>query len=154
MIAWRIAKAKHGAGIDGTSGLHADGRWHSKGTRVCHAAANVALAMLEIRVHVNSLADLPVDYCLYRFAFSDTAPMLRIEEADLPAGWRKNVSATRAIGDNAYRTQRALILDVPSVIVPLDRNLIVLGNHPAIGTVDVADMGSISLDDRLFAADR
>ena len=76
--------------------------------------------------------------------------MVRIEENELPSDWKTNPAATRAIGDGVYRTQSALVLDVPSVLVPIDRNLVVVGNHPTFLAIGLDDLGSISLDDRLF----
>jgi RES domain-containing protein len=44
----------------GDGGLYADGRWHTAGNRIVYTASSLALAQLEVLVHIprDSLPDL------------------------------------------------------------------------------------------------
>ena len=55
MIVWRIANASYAA-LDGLGGLTVPGRWHNSGRPVIYTADSSALAMLEVRVHLDLTA--------------------------------------------------------------------------------------------------
>src|ERR1700681_4127528 len=53
VYAWRLAKAKYREGaLDGVGSALGGGRWNSVGTPVIYCAATLALAVLEVRVHI------------------------------------------------------------------------------------------------------
>src|SRR5690606_8541762 len=64
MIAWRISRAPF-ADLSGTGARLYGGRWNSPGRALIYAAETAALAVLEVRVHLDLTPDLmPDDYVL------------------------------------------------------------------------------------------
>lgn len=55
----------------------------------------------------------------------------------LPAGWQGAVSTTRSLGDAWVRSGRSLVLDVPSAVVPGERNLLINFLHPDLPNITV-----------------
>ncbi|MDJ0648735.1 MAG: RES family NAD+ phosphorylase [Xenococcaceae cyanobacterium MO_188.B19] len=55
MYLWRICAAKYqDSSCSGLGGLYAAGRWHQKGNKIIYTAESLALATLEIFVHLES----------------------------------------------------------------------------------------------------
>ena len=55
MFVWRIcAKKYQSSAFSGIGGLHASGRWHPQGYKIVYTAESLALASLEIFVHLES----------------------------------------------------------------------------------------------------
>ena len=106
-----------------------------------YAAATAALAVLEVRVHLDLPPELlPDDYVLATIDLGDAA----IEHlAVLP-------DQTAAIGDEWLRAQRTPVLQVPSVIVPESANLLINPAHPDAGSIRVAGQRRFTFDPRLW----
>lgn len=149
MIAWRLARKSHGPALDGAGGRHTAGRWNSKGSPVCYCTSSPALAILERRVHVPRYADLPADLVLYKLNIPDGLPQREIL-AELPKDWIHNPALTQAIGDGTCRRRDIAVLIVPSAIIELDRNVLLVGTHPAIMKIEVLDKFKVRFDQRLF----
>ncbi len=55
MYLWRICAAKYqDSAFSGLGGLYVSGRWHQRGNKVVYTAESLALATLEILVHLES----------------------------------------------------------------------------------------------------
>ena len=80
MIVWRIAHERF-ANLSGEGGLHVAGRWHSKGRPVCYLAEHPALAMLEVRAHMDLESALLSHYVMLKVHVPDTIAISSIEEA-------------------------------------------------------------------------
>jgi hypothetical protein len=50
---WRLYRAQHGPGLDGSAGLFADGRWHARGERVVYFGGSAAIVVLERLAHTD-----------------------------------------------------------------------------------------------------
>lgn len=78
----------------------------------------------------------------------------KIQLGDLPKNWRTMgaYSSLQEIGNNWYITNKSLILQVPSVVIPQEFNLIINVNHPDFnsGNVSLASNEDYFWDDRLF----
>src|SRR6478672_9601392 len=120
MRLWRISNH---ATLSGEGGLHASGRWHTRGRRVVYLADHPASALVEIMVHLEIDAeDLPTHYQLLGVEVPDDIAIMRVDEASLPAGWRDQTELRRARGDDWLRGAETALLRVPSVIVPQAAN--------------------------------
>ncbi len=149
MIAWRLARKRYGPALDGAGGRFAEGRWNSVGSLICYCASSPALAILEKRVHVPRFADLPSDLTLYKIDIPDNLPVRQLG-AELPINWTTSVKLTQSIGDNACREGKTAVLIVPSAIVEMDRNILLIGAHAGIARVRVREEHDVQLDRRLF----
>ena len=106
-----------------------------------YAASTAALAVLEVRVHLDLSPDLlPNDYVL-----------MTIDLDDLPievVGTMPAIPAT--FGDTWLREQRTPVLQVPSAIVPESPNLLLNPAHPAAVQARTAGLRRFEFDHRLW----
>lgn len=150
MVLWRLTRRPH-ADLSGRGGELADGRWHTRGRPVVYCSATAALAVLEVRVHLDlPLELLPDDYVLMKIVAADEldAPILQV--SDLPDAWRGREDLCRPFGDAWLRDGAAALLSVPSAIVEIERNILLNPRHPDAARVEVEGVAPFSWDRRLF----
>ena len=139
--------------LSGAGGLHGSARWHRAGQPVIYTAASPSLATLEIIVHTG--AEL----------FGER----RLLELSLPAHSLEQVSEqafiqllrnappddleaqTRVYGTAWLRERRSLVLEVPSFVMPIERNYLLNPQHPAFAKVEIIREELVTLDSRLMA---
>ena len=140
MLAWRLCRAPY-ADLLGDGARRFGGRWNSPGWPVVYAASNPALAVLEVRVHLDLPPELlPDDYVLVTIDLGD----LSVEDlAQMPA-------APRMFGDTWLQEQRTPVLRVPSAIVPESPNLLLNPAHPEAPTARILDTRRFMFDSRLW----
>jgi RES domain-containing protein len=150
MIVWRLTKRRN-ADLSGRGGEIAAGRWHNKGRPIVYGAGTAALAILEVRVHLD-LAEAPADYVLMKIAVPDALSARTLEVADLPAGWRDRDGEhlCRRIGDAWLRERSTALLIVPSAILEVEHNLLINPQHPGAGQITVSRIIPFTWDDRLL----
>lgn len=114
------------AAFSGQGGLQGSGRWHQRGPMIVYTAAHRSLALLEIMVHLN--LNWPLQPMV---AWEIEVPeKFIVTPDDLPADWRTNLEATRVYGNDWLAQRRAAALRVPSVIVPIESNVLLNPAHP------------------------
>lgn len=151
ITAWRVVRHRHANQAFGGEGARRmGGRFNSRGTAVVYTADSLALALLEVMVHVPSYTQLQ-----RRAAIPVRFPVDCIEATDaeaLPADWRAHPPAlsTQHLGDRWVEETRSLILKVPSVIVPHAYNYVLNPTHPDVDTLDVGAPEDLPIDDRLI----
>lgn len=130
MQAYRLVKARYAdTALDGSGAKAQSGRWNSKGVRMVYASDSVALAALELLVHLHRSAVLN-RYVLFSLELHDESGMV-LDDSALPPDWRGDPppSSTAAIGDEWIASGLALALAVPSTLVPQQRNVLVNPAH-------------------------
>lgn len=106
-----------------------------------YAASTAALALLEVRVHLDLPPDLlPDDYVLMTIDLGDLA--VEVVEV-MPA-------APADFGDRWLREARTPVLQVPSAIVPESPNLLLNPGHPAAVGARMAGQRRFAFDRRLW----
>ncbi len=143
MIVWRIANANYSA-LDGLGGLTVPGRWHNVGRPVVYTADSSALAMLEVRVHL----DLSAAH-LTRFV------MLKI---DIPEGIPQQTSgvdphdevSARQTGDQWLAERKTAVMQVKSALAPEGSNYLINPLHPEAGRISVLNQAPFAFDAQLF----
>lgn len=114
-----------------------DGRWHSKtGKQVIYTASSRALCQLEKRVHTNGVA--VKDQVLMRLDLPDDAILDDVKELGLAPGWASDLALTRSVGDDWLLSGSSLGLWVPSVVEPLEQNLLINPAHPQYARIKLA----------------
>jgi RES domain-containing protein len=132
MRAFRLVKARHAEhAFDGEGARLFGGRWNPKGVAVAYASGSLALAVLELLVHLDP-AQAPDDLVAVEAHLPDDLDARILAEPDLPSGWNlEGGSATlQALGSDWVREGRHPVLVVPSVIVPQEHNLLINPNAP------------------------
>jgi RES domain-containing protein len=125
MMLWRISRHRD---LSGIGGLRAAGRWHYAGQPVVYLSENPASALLEVCVHT-AANDVPPDFTLLRIE----GPELKIPavtESALPDDWQRRLEVTRELGTDWLRKKQAVLLKLPSAIVPQTTNFLFNPLHP------------------------
>jgi RES domain-containing protein len=150
MRIWRIARNPHRA-LDGEGARLAGGRWSSEGVPVVYASSTLALAALEYLVHVD-IEDVPDDLVALGIDVSDDVPAERVEPGRLPEGWNRVTDhpACVAAGDRWLAAGAALLLSVPSALIPKEENVLLNPAHPAAQGVSVDYSRRFVFDPRLL----
>ena len=143
MIVWRIANAKYAA-IDGLGGLTVPGRWHNSGRPITYTADSAALAMLEVRVHLDLTA-----VQLTRFV------VLKIEIPDIVSVQYSNADphnelVARQTGDQWLADRETAVMCVHSALAPEGANYLINPLHPDAGQISIAGQAPFAFDARLF----
>jgi RES domain-containing protein len=152
---WRLARRAFCAtAADAFSGIGAElegGRWSAKGTRAVYAAEAQSLAVLEVLVHTaRNLA--PDDYIFIGAVIPDA--QIAPPPAALPADWRtpEPSALSVGIGQAFLQAKTRLAMRVPSVVVPMEYNVLINPNHPAFTTIAIdRALTPFYFDERLFA---
>ena len=150
MRAWRLARRAFLA-LDGEGARLYGGRWNTEGTAVVYAASSLALAALELLVHVDP-QDAPDDLVALAIEVPDDAPHATVTPDALPADWDRVTDhpACAEVGDRWARARERLVLRVPSAIVPEETNVLLNPAHPAMRRVRVAAERAFAFDRRLL----
>lgn len=128
---YRLIKRKYAANaFSGEGAKRFGGRWNSKGTAVVYLAESMSLAMLEVMVHLEDYNTLQ-HYLCFQMSF-DTKNLMTLTNDDLPRNWQEYPAPaeTADIGDQWVNECASVLLSVPSVIVPNERNYLLNINHP------------------------
>jgi len=128
MILWRISK--HSA-LHGRGGLFASARWHTQGRPIVYLAESPAGALLEALVHLELVTDAyPAHYGLLKIEAPDGISCRKVGTVRLSQNWFRDLIQTRTIGDEWLAASSALLLQVPSVLVPETFNVLFNPGHP------------------------
>lgn len=128
--AFRLVKARHAErAFEGEGARRWGGRWNPPGVRVVYASESVALAALELLVHLEESALLAHHVvCAVRFP---EALVEALDPAALPADWRASPPPLplQELGGAWLRESRSALLAVPSAIVPSEQNFLLNPAH-------------------------
>jgi RES domain-containing protein len=153
---WRIATdaptyqaddlTGEGAKIDG-------GRWNRPGRAVLYTSESLALACLETLAHLNA-SGLPLNRYAVRIDIPDAAWNARIafSAAGPPVGWDAIPTGIVSLdlGDRWIAGKASALLEVPSVIVPEERNILINPAHPDAAGIKATKLRKWLYDLRLI----
>jgi RES domain-containing protein len=147
---WRIVqRALTASAFTGEGARLHGGRWNHPGTAVVYAAESRALAVLEMLVHLQDWKHLCTRYVCIPVSF----PEALVEQLNkpLPKSWRQYPASnlTKDIGNEWARAQRSPVLQVPSAVLPQERNFLLNPLHPEYVQVVVGKAETLELDRRL-----
>ena len=147
MYLWRICAAKYqDSAFSGLGGLYVSGRWHQRGNKIIYTAESLALATLEIFVHLESDR---VPLVAIKAYIEDK---LAVEEVNnLPLNWQESTTypELQKIGTEWLKSGRTPVLKVPSAIVPVEFNYLLNPDHPDLQLSKMSPM-KYQLDRRLW----
>jgi len=145
---WRVSQY---ATLEGSGGLYVSGRWHTKGRPVVYCSEDPSTALLETLVHLEiDSEDRPESFQVLKI---ESAGEVSVEEIDLKklgTGWPTNLARTRGAGDEWLQSQRTLLLQAPSVLVPERRNYLINPAHPEMKKLRISARYKHPLDPRLL----
>ncbi|TXH74062.1 MAG: RES domain-containing protein [Lysobacteraceae bacterium] len=136
MMLWRIASTGRGYLPDDLSGTGASidpGRWNDNGQFVVYASPSLALAVLETAAHIDDRG-LPLNRYVIRIEVPAAIWKKRRQRTpkDLAGGWDAVPHGLASIREGAdwYSAGREALLEIPSAIVPEERNILINARHP------------------------
>jgi RES domain-containing protein len=106
--------------------------------------------MLEVLVH---LAEESRGIVYHAFPVDLPDELVRtFPDADLPTDWRNEPipPSTQAVGETWLREGTALALQVPSVVVPPETNVILNPHHPDFERITVGKPQEVGFDARIW----
>jgi RES domain-containing protein len=137
--AWRLCRRPH-ADLNGDGARLTGGRWNRRGRAVVYLAEHPALAVLEVRVHLDLPLDLlPNDYVLVCVSLPDEPPGIPGDAAD-----------PLVAGDIWLRDADTAVLRVPSALVPFAYNLLLNPRHTRAVEAEVLTVTQFRFDPRLW----
>ncbi len=148
--AWRVVRSKHAeSAMTGEGARLYGGRFNSEGTAMVYAADSLALAVLEISVHLPSYRLLR-DLVYLRIEIPE-ALVLDVEALELPDDWRSTpLSRTSQVwGDRWVADGARTVARVPSVLIPESWNYLINPRHPDVEEVRVGEAKALGLDPRV-----
>lgn len=145
--------------MSGTGAFLHGGRWSPRGRHVVYTAGSIALAMLEVLVHLDDAEAFRAKRHVYHAVTFDDATLSVLPVEYLPEGWnaRPETNASRAVGDEWLDEAPGVVLGVPSVVVPgefhddlASMNYLVNPHHPDFEeVVTVGEVRPLDWDPRV-----
>ena len=151
--AWRVAAPGHSRTVDemlsGRGPLRYGGRWNSPGRRAVYLGGSLALASLELLVHLD-VPDILRRYRRLRVLVPETL-ITDVPLRDLPDGWDAPLTnpATQAVGDRWLESLESVVLRVPSAVVPAEVNYVANPAHPGFAELEPGSIAGFRYDPRL-----
>ena len=145
--AWRITDIRYSA-LDGSGASRYGGRWNSPGRRAVYAAETYSGALLEVLVHASGR--VPGRQVYTELLIPEGVPIEEITAEEV-SGWdAPDFIASRAWGDRWIDERRTLVLLVPSVIVQVERNVVINPEHPNFSRIRTSEPRPVRWDARLL----
>jgi RES domain-containing protein len=155
MLIWRICREAHAAeAFSGEGARRYGGRWNSRGVPMVYASTSLALAAIELFVHLEP-GQAPDDLVYISATLPEGEPAQAIQIEELPPAWwtgqiAPGVRTPRELGDEWIRGMSSLALKVPSVPIRAEWNVLVNPLHPRTGELKVDSPQLFVFDARMF----
>lgn len=129
-----------------SSGAGRGGRWSSAGTPAVYASLTPAGAVLEFLAHLEGRTPKALRLAVATLPAECVQPLDR-----LPQHWNERPyrDEVRHIGDAWLREGGSVALQVPSALVPRERNVVLNVEHPDFGKLELLSCDELHLDERV-----
>ncbi len=151
ITAWRITQAVHtGSAFTGVGAWLEGGRWNRKGVHMIYTAGSLALAALEIVVHLPETAILYSHYVRIPVQF-DSGQVTELALTSLPEDWNGHPpsESTQEIGTSWAIEKKSLVLKVPSSVIPEEYNFLINPLHPDASRLKIGNAEPFKFDFRI-----
>ncbi len=159
MHLWRIGRAVFaGSAFTGEGSRLFGGRWNSKGTRLVYTSTSLALAAIEYFVNIDP-SDAPDDLIASEAILPSTLPIEQLDPEHLDPSFLlsaelSNTLATKRIGADWIRSRRSVALQVPSLAVEGDWNILLNPEHSDFPKIQLLPDRPWHFDQRMFRRSR
>jgi RES domain-containing protein len=148
--AYRIVKARHArSAFSGEGARIAGGRWNRPGDPAVYASSSLALAAIETFIHPGE-DGLHLRFVYFRIEIPPGVAIRRCGKP--PPGWRAEPPGEESMawGSKWLRRGRTAVLDVPSALVPSERNFILNPRHPEYARIRIGRALPFLFDPRMW----
>jgi len=150
MLVWRLCRAVHATGaFSGEGARRFGGRWNSRGVPMVYCSSSLALAAIELFVHLDP-AQSPEDLVSISATLPDGEPARTVIADELGADWWADLARTRGMGDAWIRAGSSLALRVPSVPIHAEWNVLLNPQHPRMAEMRIDAPQPFIFDARMF----
>jgi RES domain-containing protein len=133
------------AASDYIGAMLAGGRWNPIGTPMLYTAQHLSLACIEILVHLDK-TQLPRNYVWSKAELPEMPPFLEF-------GNLNDIRSCQSAGLSWIRTMNQLAVQVPSVAIPEEFNILLNPDHTSYKNVVWSEPRRFRFDPRLFVAE-
>jgi RES domain-containing protein len=148
---WRIIKAQHvHKAFDGEGARIAGGRWNKIGIPMIYTADSLALAALEIMVHLPGSESLKNIFLRIPVRF-DRRLVKSLNLVDLPDDWDNlpPPDSTQTIGTRWALKKESALYKVPSTIIREEFNYLINPLHPDVKKLTIGSAQKFAFDPRI-----
>jgi RES domain-containing protein len=155
MRIWRLCREIYATdAFSGEGARRFGGRWNSRGAPMVHSSTSLALAAIELFVHLEPI-QAPSDLVFISATLPEGEPVRTIHSADLPPDWFTGDAltgphSTRELGDRWIGAASSLALMVPSVSIRPEWNVLINPLHPRIRELKIDTPQPFVFDARMF----
>ena len=148
--AYRICAANNKYPLfDGMGSIFFPGRWNTAANRVIYSAEHYSTAVLEKLVHSNT-GKIPDNQQWIEITIQAGTTYEVVTTYNL-SNWN-NSDISKQFGDCWLAEKRSCILFVPSIVAPLDNNILINEFHPQFANLRTSLNHPVIWDKRLFLA--
>ena len=148
---WRIIKARYAdRAFEGQGARLVGGRWNKIGIPMIYTADSLALAALEILVHLPQPEWLKLKFQCIPVKF-DIRLVKSLNLMDLPADWDilPPPESTQTIGTEWAVKKKSVLLKVPSTIIREEFNYLINPLHPDFIKLSIGSAQKFIFDPRI-----
>ncbi len=151
MKIWRLCRERYATeAFSGDGARRFGGRWNTRGVPMVYASSSLALAAIELFVHLEP-SQMPADLVSIEAELPENEPGIRWRTDQLPPQWWGDaLQPMRKLGDTWIKQQTSLAVMVPSVPIPVEWNVLVNPLHPRIHEVVIQSVVPFVFDARMF----
>jgi RES domain-containing protein len=147
MIVYRFSRP-HFDALSGEGARLFGGRWNTKGKSVVYTSLNISLSLLELLIHSVSYEEIKTNNLAVIELPDDIVSEITL--AQLKANWQNDEGYSKYIGDEFLSSQSLLLLKVPSVIIPEEKNILINPKHKDFKKIKIRSAKDFKFDVRLF----
>jgi RES domain-containing protein len=151
-LVWRLARPEFAEHLDGEGSRIEGGRWNPIGLQALYTSEHLSLSVLEVYVHLPpDMRDVLPVLTAVQISIPDRAGSARVTPERLTEllASADPLAACQAIGEAWISRGRDLVLQVPSVLVPEETNLILNPAHPRMREVKIVSARAFHFNPRL-----
>jgi RES domain-containing protein len=151
MKVWRICRNAYAAeAFSGEGARRFGGRWNSRGVPMVYCSSSLALAAIELFVHLEPNLQ-PDDLVSIAAELPAGEPGRRLELDELPSEWwSDDYGPLRELGDAWIREKTSLAMMVPSAPLHEEWNVLLNPLHPAVKELRIEAPRPFHFDARMF----
>jgi RES domain-containing protein len=149
---WRILRRRYlREALSGRGGLAVAGRWHSRGRLIVYTSESLSLSALEVLVHTDPDV-IPPDLMSVEINIPDDIRISTMQLRTLPTRWRRYPAPRllQVLGNKWLDARKTAVLQVPSAVIPGERNYLINPSHPDARRIRVVAAARFAFDSRLI----
>jgi RES domain-containing protein len=151
MRVWRLSKRKYAlTAYSGEGTQKVGGRWTPKGVKAVYTSSSLALAALELLVHLDR-EDIDTMFVAISAEIPDDLQIDEITPSQLPENWRDTPapSTLATVGQTWLNQNQTAVLSVPSAVIAVEKNFLLNPVHPDFERIQINEPEPFNFDSRL-----